>query len=114
MNNIYHHDIMRLLIKAGSGGMNIRGIARHIYNKHAVFFDDETQWIKIYSKIRFYLWTLSRNKRSGVLRISRGQYALKPDFALQLDIFLDISLDAEETEPTSKRINNAKQLELEF
>ena len=89
MNNIYHRDIIEILIECGRDGLRIKNIARRIYNKHADFFVRDLEYSEIRDSVGRYLWEQSQRHESPFTRTRYGTYAIKPDFAIQLDLFLD-------------------------
>lgn len=91
MNNIYHRDIIEILLECGREGLRIKNIARRIYNRHADFFVTDLDYSEIRDNVGRYLWEQSRRNESPFLRTRYGTYAIKADFAIQLDLFLDIS-----------------------
>lgn len=89
MNNVYHSDIMNLLIHQGREGMRLCNIARRIFNKHVDLFDNKLDYTDLRRAISSYMWSQSRRKDSPFVRIGYGIYAVKPDIAVQLDLFWD-------------------------
>lgn len=89
MNNIYHRDIIEILLECGRDGLRIKNIARRIYNKHADFFVTDIDYNEIRDEVGHYLWEQSMRNESPFLRTRYGTYAIKADFAIQLDLFLD-------------------------
>ena len=91
VNNIYHRDIIEILLECGREGLRIKNIARRIYNRHVDFFVHDVEYSEIRDNVGRYLWEQSRRNESPFLRTRYGTYAIKADFAIQLDLFLDIS-----------------------
>lgn len=89
VNNIYHRDIIEILLECGGGGLRIKNLARRIYNKHVDFFVSDIEYNEIRDCIGRYLWEQSKHNESPFTRTRYGTYAIKPDFAIQLDLFLD-------------------------
>lgn len=89
MYNIYHRDIVNLLLPCGREGMKACNIARRIYNKYADFFDDGVSYDNIHKSIGVYLWKMCQKRESIFYRNSYGVYSIKPDMAVQLDLFWD-------------------------
>lgn len=89
MKNIYHRDIIEILLDCGREGLRIKNIARRIYNKHADFFATDIDYGEIRNSIGYYLWEQSKRNESPFFRTRYGTYAMKADFAIQLDLFLD-------------------------
>ncbi len=87
MKNIYHRDIMEVLLAQGREGMCLRQIARQVYNRHVGLFTTHITYRNIYQSIRFYLWYQSRQLSSPFTRgEKRGWYAVKPCLGVQMDI----------------------------
>ena len=101
MNNIYHRDIIEILIECGREGLRIKNIARRIYNRHVDLFVSDIEYGETRDSVGRYLWEQSRKSESPFLRTRYGTYAIKPDFAIQLDLFLDFSPRREQTPPPS-------------
>ena len=55
MKNVYHQDIIRLLLKEDRRGLRIRNIVRRIYNMHANLFDTSLRYDALYAQIAAYL-----------------------------------------------------------
>lgn len=91
MKNIYHRDIVEILLECGREGYRIKNIARRIYNRHADLFVKDIDYDEIRDCIGRYLWGQSKRPESPFCRTRYGTYAIKADFAIQLDLFLDIS-----------------------
>jgi len=111
MKNAYHHDIMTMLTRSGIEGMNVRQIARLLYNEYAGFFEQDVVYEKIYNSVRRYLWGQSKMRRSPIIWLRRGQYGLRQDAAVQLDFLIDLVKD-EEIEPEKHSAVSVTQLEL--
>lgn len=89
MRNIYHSDIVNLLIRQGRGGMRLKHVAQCIYNMHADLFGRKLDYFDLHMQISRYLWRQSRKPGTPFLHVAYGRYALKPDYAVQLDLFWD-------------------------
>ena len=93
MRNEYHKDIVDLLIECGKEGMNVREISRRIYNQHYGLFAHDVVYETIYNQVRGYLWSQARQKRSPFTHLRWGWYAIKPDYAIQLDFIIELYKD---------------------
>lgn len=93
MKNVYHSDIMQLLLLKGKEGMHVSEVSRMVFNLHTNFFDRRLNYQELHQMIRMYLWRQSRLRRSPFMRVSYGVYAVKPDLAVQLDFCFDQVLD---------------------
>ena len=114
MNNIYHRDIIEILLECGREGLRIKNIARRIYNRHADFFVTDIDYSEIRDSIGHYLWEQSRRNESPFLRTRYGTYAIKADFAIQLDLFLDNALRGEIRKEPVKPLPNPHHIQLEL
>ena len=109
MKNVYHNDIMDMLIRSGREGMNVRRLVRQLYNLHSGIFASDVVYEQLYNQVRFYLYYQSRQRHSPFLHLRRGQYALRQDVAVQLDIFIDIPHEEERSSKPIKR-DESRQL----
>jgi len=89
VKNIYHRDIIEILLECGREGLRIKNIARRIYNRHVDFFVKDIEYCEIRDSVGRYLWEQSQRTESPFVRTRYGTYAIKADFAIQLDLFLD-------------------------
>ena len=114
MNNIYHRDIIEILLECGREGLRIKNIARRIYNRHIDFFVSDVDYSDIRNNVGRYLWEQSRRGESPFLRTRYGTYAIKPDFAIQLDLFLDNAIRSEIRKEMAKPMPNPHHIQLEL
>lgn len=99
MNNIYYRDIIELLLPYGQEGLKLSCIVRHLYNQHADLFNKNIRYEEIYKSVGMFLWKQSQKRESPFKHNSYGVYAIKPDVAVQLDLFWDMpDEDANATE----------------
>lgn len=98
MKNVYHSDIMQILMLKGKDGMHVAQLTRMVYNLHTNLFDRHLDYMQLHNTIRWYLWRQSKLRRSPFKRISYGCYALKSDMAIQLDFCFDTPLEPREKE----------------
>ena len=109
MKNIYHTDIMDMLLRSGREGMGLRQLARQLYNLHNGIFAHDVVYPQLYNQVRRYLWYQSRQRHSPFIHLRWGRYGLKQDIAVQLDIFID--MPKEEEKPTKTiRKDDSRQL----
>lgn len=73
------------LIQAGSDGVRVAQLARHIYNQHTTLFDSPVKYDPLRRMLNSFLWHSTRHRRSIFVQLRRGVYALKPHVAVQLD-----------------------------
>jgi len=90
MNNIYYRDLIELLLPFGQEGMRLSSIARHLYNKNVDMFYNTVKYEDIYKTVSLFLWKQSQKRESPFKRNAYGIYAIKPDVAVQLDLFWDM------------------------
>lgn len=114
MKNIYHRDIIEILLECGREGLRIKNIARRIYNRHADFFVADIDYNEIRDNIGRYLWEQSKHGESPFFRTRYGTYAIKPDFAIQLDLFLDNAIRCEIRREQAKTVPAPHHVQLEF
>ncbi len=96
MRNIYHKEIVDILISCGEDGMKVGCIAKRIYNLHADLFKPEITFSSIDKSIGGYLWRMSRKRQSIFRKNRHGIYSIKPDMAVQPDFFIDLKDDPKE------------------
>jgi len=114
VNNIYHRDIIEILLECGCDGLRIKNIARRIYNKHADFFVRDLDYSEIRDSVGRYLWEQSLRHESPFTRTRYGTYAIKPDFAIQLDLFLDFVSRSEAHKEQARPTSGPKHIQLEL
>lgn len=116
MNNIYHRDIVNILLPFGREGLKACSIAKRIYNLHADLFDERVNFDEIHRSIGVYLWKQSQKNESPFLRNAYGIYSIKPDIAIQLDLFWDSVIEEEEEENVVEETpaNGKKYVQLEL
>lgn len=116
MRNVYHSDIINILLRQGQQGMRPCQLARRIYNMHSGLFAMDVNYPDIHRAISQYLWRESKRRGGPFVRVRYGVYAIKGDLAVQLDIFLDAVISdshhTEEHKPQHKEPST--QLILEF
>lgn len=113
MINNYHSDIMEILLPCGRQGMRLHRIVKRVCNSHADLFQRGPDYEDVYRCIALYLWKQSHRRESPFCRNSYGVYAVKPDIAVQLDLFWDLSpLKDRPSSHTSPLPNPSLQLEL--
>lgn len=94
MNNIYYRDIIELLLPHGKEGLKLSLIVRYIYNQHVDMFNDSIKYEDIYKAVGSFLWKQSQKRESPFTHNAYGVYAIKPDVAVQLDLFWDLPAEA--------------------
>ncbi len=113
MKNLYHRDIMEILLPQGGDGMRLYKITRRIYNKHADLFVRDLNYEDLRKMIANYMWKQSRRHDSPFVRTKYGTYAIRPDLAVQLDLFWDLR-PIEKEEESRPRQENSKHIQLEL
>ena len=107
MNNIYYRDIIELLLPYGQEGLKLSCIVRYLYNQHADLFNKSIKYEDIYKTVGLFLWKQSQKRESPFKHNSYGVYAIKPDVAVQLDLFWDIPEEThKEEDKNSKPLKN--------
>ncbi len=114
MKNIYHRDIIEILLECGREGLRIKNIARRIYNRHVDFFVNDIEYSGIRDSVGRYLWEQSKRPESPFIRTRYGTYAIKADFAIQLDLFLDNAIRTEIRKEQAKPAPNPRHIQLEL
>ena len=114
MKNVYHQDIIRLLLKEDRRGLRIRNIVRRIYNMHANLFDTSLRYDALYAQIAAYLWTQSRQSSSPFVRTAYGRYSIKSHIAVQLDLFWDAPEYAIHRADTNKLDNQMREKHIQL
>lgn len=115
MNNIYYRDIIELLLPYGQEGMKLSHIVKHVYNNHVDMFENNINYEELYKTIGTYLWKQSQKRESPFIHNTYGVYAIKPDMAVQLDLFWDMPEDTYDAEESNeKRPDNNKIVQMEF
>lgn len=115
MNNIYYRDIIEVLLKHGGEGLKLSLIVRYIYNQHVDMFNDRIKYEDIYKTVGMFLWKQSQKRESPFKHNAYGVYSIKPDFAMQLDLFWDLQpeeiTEMSDEEPQADK-SNVVQMEL--
>ena len=78
-------------------------------------FNDSIKYEEIYKAVGLFLWKQSQKRESPFTHNSYGVYAIKPDVAVQLDLFWDLPADkiiGEPEEETKTDKSNVVQMEL--
>lgn len=114
MKNIYHRDIIEILLECGRDGYRIKNVARRIYNRHVDLFVSDVDYNEIRNSIGHYLWIQSKRPESPFCRTRYGTYAIKADFAIQLDLFLDMSPRSDAHNEQAKPVPNPHHIQLEL
>lgn len=114
VKNIYHRDIIEILLECGREGLRIKNIARRIYNKHADFFVRDLDYSEIRDAIGHYLWEQSKRNESPFVHTRYGTYAIKADFAIQLDLFFDFVSRSETHKEVAKPQTGPRHIQLEL
>lgn len=109
MRNVYHNDIMEMLLRSGREGMNVRQLSRRLFNLHNGIFISDVIYERLYNQVRNYLWYQSKQRHSPFIHLHRGQYALRQDIAVQLDIFIDCPKEEERSLKSVKK-DDSRQL----
>ncbi len=102
-----------MLLRSGREGMNVRRLTNQLFNLHSDIFAADIDYGQLYNQVRSYLWRQSRLRHSPIVWLRWGQYALKSDIAVQLDIFIDMPAEtnADESEQSVVQ-DDCRQLKL--
>lgn len=114
VKNVYHSDIMQFLLPAGRDGMRVCRLTRNIYNSHTDLFAEALCYADLYRCVYRYLWAQARQRHSPFVRLARGCYAIKPNIAVQLDLFVDLNTEDSTTRRPRKARAESRQLWLPF
>lgn len=119
MKNIYHNDILSLLMLRGKEGLHVAKLTRMVFNLHTNLFDRTISYAELHRSIRFYLWRQSRQRRSPFMRVAYGYYAVKPNVAVQLNICFNEKQSAPDPAPEEKKqgpvaCDDPRQMTLDF
>ncbi len=98
MKNEYHRNIIAILLDNRHQGLTARDIARQIYNLHYGLFATDVTYHELHRQVRLYLWHQSRRHSSPFERTGWATYAIRPDFAVQLDFLDDLWAAYDKTE----------------
>ena len=73
---IYNNEILKVLAEAGSGGLSVKKIARHVHNAHNTLFSN-VSFDEVYSYVGQYLKRNSKCADSIIERTDlRGVYRI--------------------------------------
>lgn len=98
----YERDIFSILKEAGSEGLAVQKIARHVFNAHNSFFGTLC-FEDVYSYVRQYLYKNSRTSSSIIEKTGvRGFYRLNMSSGDTRQLML--SFEEEKEEETPERI----------
>lgn len=114
MKNVYHSDIMQILLLKGKEGMPVGQLTRMVYNLHSSLFDSNLNYRKLHNVIRWYLWRQSKLRCSPFRRVQYGCYALKSDLAIQLDFCFDTPIEETAVEESKKESAETNVVQLTF
>ncbi|MBQ0050155.1 MAG: hypothetical protein KBT12_07995 [Bacteroidales bacterium] len=119
MKNIYHNDILSLLMLRGEKGLQIAKLTRMVFNLHTSLFDRAISYSELHRSIRLYLWRQARQRRSPFMRVGYGCYAVRPNVAVQLNLCFNEKKEAsapntQEEKKSEEMVVDARQLQLEF
>lgn len=119
MRNIYHNDILSLLMLRGKEGLHVAKLTRMVFNLHTNLFDYTISYPELHHSIRLYLWRQSRQHNSPFKRIAYGVYAIRPNVAVQLTFSFnentkDVALAPQEEKKSEEAIDDVRQLQFNF
>lgn len=97
MKDAYHRDLVNILLEAGENGLRSCVAARRLYNMHANLFASSLLYETLRTDVEQYLWRETKRRFTIFVRKSYGVYAIKPSIAVQLDLFIDLPKDQEDS-----------------
>ena len=71
----YERDILRILMEAGSAGLSVAKISRHVFNASNTFFET-VDFEEVHRYVSAYLLRNSKTSESVVEKVARGVYRL--------------------------------------
>lgn len=105
---------MEILLSCGKEGMRLCHIASKVYNKHASLFNRDLDYEALRRSMGIYLWRQSRRPESPFRRNGYGIYSIKPDIAVQLDLFWNYEENQDMHIPEPEEKHSAGVVQLEF
>lgn len=100
MNN-YERHILRILTEAGTEGLSVAKIARHVYNASNTFFET-VDFEEVHRFVSSYLLRNSKSADSLVEKTERGIYRLNANSAESRQLMLQFC-DPEEDDDAPAR-----------
>lgn len=95
----YDRDILDILKEAGSEGLGVQKIARHVFNAHNTFFGT-LSFEDVYGCVRQFLYRNSRSRSSLIEKMEvRGLYRLNMSSSEAQQLMLSFEDDKEEDAP---------------
>ncbi|MBR5349669.1 MAG: hypothetical protein IK124_00350 [Prevotella sp.] len=92
----YEKEILRILSVAGSTGLSVKKIARHVFNASNTFFE-VLNYDEVYQQVQQYLLRNSKQKDSLFERMdARGVYRLNANSAESLQLMLQFLPEEED------------------
>jgi len=87
----YDKEIIRILTEAGSKGLSVLKVARHVYNACNSLFN-ELDFAEVHAYVTQYLLRNSKNRESLIERTERrGTYRLNPHSQEALQLMLQFA-----------------------
>ncbi|MBO6296443.1 MAG: hypothetical protein J6M54_02840 [Prevotella sp.] len=105
----YEQEILRVLAFAGSDGLHVAKISKHVYNALNSFFcplntDD------VHQQVANYLLRQSKTSTSIIEKLQRGVYRLNPNSKETDQLMLKFFEDTSDDEPTVIKQDNSLSL----
>lgn len=85
----FDDDILQVLTEAGSEGLSVRKVARHVFNaRHTMF--DELVYEDVHAYVAKFLLRSSKSKKSPIIRgEKRGMYLIDKSREKRVQLRLD-------------------------
>lgn len=92
----YEQDVLKVLYEAGSDGLPIRKIARHVYNVNNSLFE-EASYDDVYKAVLTIISKYKKNKNTAIESTGqRGHYRLNTSSNISRQLMLDFDKDADD------------------
>lgn len=98
----YEKDIIIVLKEAGTAGLSVRKIARHIFNAHNSFFETASQ-DDIRTAVQRYLTYHSRRPNDIIEKVGYGTYRLNQRSKSTKELMFKFADDDENDSPKPKK-----------
>ena len=85
----FDEDILQILSEAGSDGLSVRKLSRHVFNlRHTMF--DELTYDDVHAYVAKYLLKSSKLKQSPIIHAEKkGVYRVSDKYQMNIQLRLD-------------------------